>query len=269
MGPLCSGPPTPAHTANSRAHARATRSAPHLRLAAPSARPRHQCTHSSFARRQPSRAPLAAPTRTPWPAPPDLLLHRACAHPRRRALARAACSRARLALARLQPLALHPWARPHRGSSAPPRTRAVACPGPRRAAAAWSRSPAAAAAHAPREPLCRSPERSSPAPPAWAVLPRRPRVRRAARAAPAKPQQRAAPPPPPLEAVPRKGGQEDNSLDEALPEPEMPGEDKREREREEEQRRRRNEIPQGLMHNSRKLQGLVCKAKFPIDLKPE
>jgi hypothetical protein len=59
--------------------------------------------------------------------------------------------------------------------------------------------------------------------------------------------------------MPRKGGQEDNSLEEAPPEPETPGEDKREREREEEQRRRRNEIPQGLMHKFRKLQGPFCK----------
>jgi hypothetical protein len=38
----------------------------------------------------------------------------------------------------------------------------------------------------------------------------------------------------------------------------MPEEDKGEREQ-----RRRNEIPQGLMHNFRKLQGPFCKAKFP------
>jgi hypothetical protein len=35
-----------------------------------------------------------------------------------------------------------------------------------------------------------------------------------------------------------------------------------------EQRRRGKEISQGLMRNFRKLQGLVCKANFPIDLKP-
>jgi hypothetical protein len=35
-----------------------------------------------------------------------------------------------------------------------------------------------------------------------------------------------------------------------------------------EQRRRGKEISQGLMRNFRKLQGLICKAKFPIDLKP-
>jgi hypothetical protein len=34
-----------------------------------------------------------------------------------------------------------------------------------------------------------------------------------------------------------------------------------------EQRRRGKEISQGLMRNFRKLQGLVCKAKFPVDLK--
>jgi hypothetical protein len=60
-------------------------------------------------------------------------------------------------------------------------------------------------------------------------------------------------------------GQEDNPLEEAPLEPETPGEDKRERG--EKQRRRRNEIPQGLMHNFRKLQGLICKTKFPVDLK--
>jgi hypothetical protein len=41
---------------------------------------------------------------------------------------------------------------------------------------------------------------------------------------------------------------------------------KRVSEREKEQRRR-NEILQGLICDFRKLQGLVCKAKFPIDLK--
>jgi hypothetical protein len=35
-----------------------------------------------------------------------------------------------------------------------------------------------------------------------------------------------------------------------------------------EQRRRGKEISQGLMRNFRKLQGPVCKEKFPIDLKP-
>jgi hypothetical protein len=38
---------------------------------------------------------------------------------------------------------------------------------------------------------------------------------------------------------------------------------------EEKQRRRRNGFPQGLIRNFIKLQGLFCKAKFPIDLKPE
>jgi hypothetical protein len=45
------------------------------------------------------------------------------------------------------------------------------------------------------------------------------------------------------------------------------GEDRTERE--EKQRRRRKQISQGLMRNFRKLQGLVCKAKFTFDLKPE
>jgi hypothetical protein len=35
-----------------------------------------------------------------------------------------------------------------------------------------------------------------------------------------------------------------------------------------EQRRRGKEISQGLMCDFRKPQGLVCKAKFPVDLKP-
>jgi hypothetical protein len=34
------------------------------------------------------------------------------------------------------------------------------------------------------------------------------------------------------------------------------------------QRRREKEISQGLIRKYRKLQGLVCKAKFPIDVKP-
>jgi hypothetical protein len=38
-------------------------------------------------------------------------------------------------------------------------------------------------------------------------------------------------------------------------------------EREEEQRRKGIRTSQGLMRNFRKLQGLVCKAKFPIDFK--
>jgi hypothetical protein len=44
-------------------------------------------------------------------------------------------------------------------------------------------------------------------------------------------------------------------------EKEMPtvGKERR-RQGEEKQRRRRNRIPQGLMHNFRKLQGPVCKA---------
>jgi hypothetical protein len=36
-----------------------------------------------------------------------------------------------------------------------------------------------------------------------------------------------------------------------------------------EQRRKTNGIPQGLICNFRKLQGPFCKAKFPINLKPE
>jgi hypothetical protein len=28
------------------------------------------------------------------------------------------------------------------------------------------------------------------------------------------------------------------------------------------------EVSQGLMHDFRKLQGLICKAKFAVDLKP-
>jgi hypothetical protein len=36
-----------------------------------------------------------------------------------------------------------------------------------------------------------------------------------------------------------------------------------------EQRRRGKEISQGLMRDFRKLQGLIYKAKFPINLKPE
>jgi hypothetical protein len=39
-------------------------------------------------------------------------------------------------------------------------------------------------------------------------------------------------------------------------------------EREEEQKRKGKRTSQGLMRNFRKLRGLVCKAKFPIDLKP-
>jgi hypothetical protein len=44
---------------------------------------------------------------------------------------------------------------------------------------------------------------------------------------------------------------------------ETPGKDK------EEQRRRRKVTFQGLMCNYRKLQGPVCKTKFPVDLKPK
>jgi hypothetical protein len=36
-----------------------------------------------------------------------------------------------------------------------------------------------------------------------------------------------------------------------------------------EQRRRGNGFPQGPMRKYRKLQGPVCKTKFPINLKPE
>jgi hypothetical protein len=37
----------------------------------------------------------------------------------------------------------------------------------------------------------------------------------------------------------------------------------------EEERRRTDGLSQGPKRNFRKLQGLVCKAKFPINLKPE
>jgi hypothetical protein len=43
----------------------------------------------------------------------------------------------------------------------------------------------------------------------------------------------------------------------------------KEDQREEKQRRKGNRISQGPLHNFRKLQGLVCKTKFPINLKPE
>jgi hypothetical protein len=48
-----------------------------------------------------------------------------------------------------------------------------------------------------------------------------------------------------------------------------PVERKRMGAREKKQRRRGKEISQGLMRNFRKLQGPVCKAKFPINLKPK
>jgi hypothetical protein len=44
-------------------------------------------------------------------------------------------------------------------------------------------------------------------------------------------------------------------------------ENKRKTEREGEQRRKRKEISQELMRKIRKLQGIFCKANFPIDLK--
>jgi hypothetical protein len=37
----------------------------------------------------------------------------------------------------------------------------------------------------------------------------------------------------------------------------------------EEERRKIDGLSQGLIRNYRKLQGLVCKTKFPTDLKPE
>jgi hypothetical protein len=43
--------------------------------------------------------------------------------------------------------------------------------------------------------------------------------------------------------------------------------DKDRAEREEEQRRKGNRISQGPLHKFRKLQGLVRKVKFPVDLK--
>jgi hypothetical protein len=46
-----------------------------------------------------------------------------------------------------------------------------------------------------------------------------------------------------------------------------PVEDKKEQE-EEKQRRKGTRIFQGLMCNYRKLQGPVCKTKFPVDLEP-
>jgi hypothetical protein len=39
--------------------------------------------------------------------------------------------------------------------------------------------------------------------------------------------------------------------------------------REEKQRRKGTRISQGPLRNFRKLQGLFCKTKFPIDLKPK
>jgi hypothetical protein len=36
----------------------------------------------------------------------------------------------------------------------------------------------------------------------------------------------------------------------------------------EEERRRTDELSQGLIRKIRELQGPICKAKFPIDLKP-
>ncbi|PVH38808.1 hypothetical protein PAHAL_5G358300 [Panicum hallii] len=47
-----------------------------------------------------------------------------------------------------------------------------------------------------------------------------------------------------------------------------PVEDKKEQ-REEKQRRKGTRISQGPLHNFRKLQGPVCKTKFPVDLKPK
>jgi hypothetical protein len=47
-----------------------------------------------------------------------------------------------------------------------------------------------------------------------------------------------------------------------------PVEDKKEQ-REEKQRRKGTRISQGPLRNFRKLQGPVCKTKFPVDLKPK
>jgi hypothetical protein len=47
-----------------------------------------------------------------------------------------------------------------------------------------------------------------------------------------------------------------------------PVEDKKEQ-REEKQRRKGTRISQGLMRNYRKLQGPICKTKFPVDFKPK
>jgi hypothetical protein len=35
------------------------------------------------------------------------------------------------------------------------------------------------------------------------------------------------------------------------------------------ERRKTDGIPQGLIRKIRELQGLICKTKFPIDLKPK
>jgi hypothetical protein len=45
-------------------------------------------------------------------------------------------------------------------------------------------------------------------------------------------------------------------------------EDKKEQ-REEKQRRKGTRISQGPLRNFWKLQGLICKERFPIDLKPK
>jgi hypothetical protein len=45
-------------------------------------------------------------------------------------------------------------------------------------------------------------------------------------------------------------------------------EDKKEQ-REEKQRRKGTRISQGPLRNFQKLQGPVCKTKFPVDLKPK
>jgi hypothetical protein len=47
---------------------------------------------------------------------------------------------------------------------------------------------------------------------------------------------------------------------------ETPVKDKEEQ-REEKQRRKGTRISQGLMRNYRKLQGPICKTKFPVNLK--
>jgi hypothetical protein len=45
------------------------------------------------------------------------------------------------------------------------------------------------------------------------------------------------------------------------------GRKRKTRQGEEKQRKREVEFSQGLMRNFRKLQGPVCKTKFPVDLK--
>jgi hypothetical protein len=53
---------------------------------------------------------------------------------------------------------------------------------------------------------------------------------------------------------------------------ELPVEEKKEKGRRQdkvEERRKTVGFPQGLIRKIRELQGLVCKVKFPVDLKPK